>query len=117
MKSDQNIVVGDMVGFNQRADPLVQRIIGTVVYIGPPDRKTCVYPNGMISSPPINHTHRIQVNPFKMAGFYLTYILAPRGHLYKIAGPSIDVTETTSCETPIGKQSKVTKECLITKQA
>ena len=117
MKSDQNIVVGDMVGFNQRADPLVQRMIGTVIYIGPPRVPHCAYTDGGQGPPPMEATHEIQVSPSKIGEFTIDCILSFRNHLYKIAGPSIDVTETTSCETLIGRQFKVTKECLTTKQA
>ena len=108
MKSDQNIVVGDMVGTKGAVWPKYLGLFGIVRSIIP-----------------VNGIRLVNGNDYRDIGrngeiVYLIElreyggIVFNRSTIYKIAGPSIDASETTSCQTPIGKQSKVTKEHPIT---
>ena len=111
MKSDQNIVVGDMVGVKGQVWPkyvglfgIVRRIIscdGILLVSG--DDNRMLGRNAEI-------VYLVELREYGNTAFN-------RSTIYKIAGPSIDASETTSCQTPIGKQSKVTKERPITNVA
>ena len=108
MKSDQNIVVGDMVGTKGAVWPKYLGLFGIVRNIIPVNGVLLL--NG-------NDSHEMGRNgeiAYLIELREYGGIVFNRSTIYKIAGPSIDASETTERQTPIGKQSKVTKGHPIT---
>ena len=104
MKSDQNIVVGDMVGIKSPADPRSIGHFGVVNRIDSPGKryigvngqtfesKEIVY---IVNTPTYKHPYGSD-----HSGFF-------RNNLYKIAGPSIKIEEEIWQKSPVEPKVKI----------